>query len=421
MMARRITLRSNNKLFYTIISCYIFIAVFAPILANDQPLFVSIKGNYFFPAFSRSPYINLPDENNSEIRTRKISVDWKNLEADKIIFAPVSWSPTHSDLMNSYSSPFSRQQYLKKGIPADLPFRFRHFFGTGKTGNDLLSGLIHGTRTSIAIGFFSVLIAVFFGVILGGLAGYSGDEKIKISRGSLFIFLLMIIPAWFYSVYLRTEIISGAFNRNFLPGLFEVLLSIIIFLLIVAWPFLINFRSVPFLNKMIRLPLDSIISRFTEIFLSLPRLILILTLAALTKPSIFSIVLIIGLTSWTEIARLMRAQVLSLREMNYITAAKSFGLSTMQILYRHLLPNSFSQILVVAIFGVASAILTEAGLSFLGIGVPYGTATWGSLMFEAKENFTAWWLVVFTGLSIFLLLSSLYIIAGRMSKSAGNS
>ena len=91
-----------------------------------------------------------------------------------------------------------------------------------------------------------------------------------------------------------------------------------------------------------------------------------------------------------------------------IFAAKAMGAGTSRILIHHLIPNSIYQIAVAWTFGIASAILIETGLSFLGIGVPAGTATWGSLMFEARENYTAWWLVVFTGMAIFGLLSALY-------------
>ena len=180
------------------------------------------------------------------------------------------------------------------------------------------------------------------------------------------------------------------------------------------WPITIRFKSFPVLNKKINIPVDSIISRFIEIFLSLPRLILILTIAAICRPSVLTIILIIGLTSWTEIARMMRSQVLQLKEMNYIAAAKSFGASTIKVLTNHLLPNAMSQILVIWTVGIASAILLETGLSFLGVGVPPETATWGSLMFEAKENYQAWWLVIFTGVAIFSLLSSLYLIGNKL-------
>ncbi len=409
-----------NWLLFTVPAAYLFIAIFAPLLANDQPLYLSVNGKKYFPAFNSSPYIDLSNGNTGNL-VRKNSIDWKNFPADNVIFPLVCWSATQSDLLNTYSSPFSTQLYLKNGMITKLPFHFRHFLGTGKTGNDLLAGLIHGTRTSLTIGIFSMLIAVFIGVLCGGLAGYFGDNNLKISRGGLLIFLFLILPAWFYAFQCRSEIISHSFENNLIFGIIQITLSILLFLLITIWPFFINFRLISFLNKKIHLPVDSIISRFIEIFLSLPRLILILSVAVILKPSVTTIILIIGLTSWTEIARLMRAQVLSLREMNYITAAKSYGVKPLNIIVRHLFPNAFSPILVVWVFGIASAILTEAGLSFLGIGVPPSTATWGSLMFEAKENFTAWWLVVFTGLSIFLLLSNLYIIAGRINKIAAHS
>ena len=412
---------TSNRIYLGIISIYFFIAICAPFLANEKPLFISMKKTYYFPAFRSDPYINIQDSSGKYVKTRTNTIDWKNFKAEKIIFAPVCWSPLHSDLLNTYSSPFANQIYYKENKLINLPFRFRHFLGTGKTGNDVLSGIIHGARTSVLIGFLSMTIAVMIGIILGGIAGYLGDDKLKMKRGGLIACLIIIIPAWFYSFYIRFENLKTAFENNFFAGFFQTLISLVLFIFLLSLPLFINFKKFSVLNKKIHLPVDSMISRIIEIFLSLPRIILILTLAAITKPSVYSIIMIIGLTSWTEIARLMRAQVLQLKEMNYISAAKGFGLDTMKILYRHLLPNALSQIIVVWIFGIASAIIIETGLSFLGIGVPIETPTWGSLMFEARENYMAWWLVIFTGLSVFLLLSSLFIIASKMKLNRRHS
>jgi peptide/nickel transport system permease protein len=403
-------LHYRNKIYYPILGIYLLTALFANFLANEKPLYLSIHGQHFFPAFNSNAYINLPDENNNAKPVRISSIDWKNLKADKIIFAPVSWSPTHSDLQNTYVSPFSRQQYYRNDTLLELPILQRHFLGTGKTGNDVLSGLIHGTQTSMAIGFFSMLISVLIGSILGGIAGYLGDDKFNMSIGGIILSLMMILPAWFYSF----EIIY--FHLKFLSIQIAAFICIITFIAMIIWPFFINFR-IGFIGRKIRIPVDAIISRFIEIFLSIPRLILILTIASISRPSLLTIIIIIGFTSWTEIARLMRSQVLYIKELNYVSAARTYGMNTFSILHRHLFPNAFSQIVVVWIFGIASAILTEAGLSFLGVGVPVGTATWGGLMYEAKENFTAWWLIVFTGLAIFLLLNSLYKIAGKVQVS----
>ena len=406
--------KNISRIYFGIIIFYFFIAIFASLLANEKPLFFSINGKYYFPAFYNNPYIELPDSDGVLKKTRTNNIDWKNMKADRIIYAPVCWSPTHSDLLNTYSSPFANQQFYKAGKLVDLPFGFRHFLGTGKTGNDVMAGLIHGARTSVSIGFFSMSIAILLGIFLGGIAGYLGDDKLKISRGRLILSVLMLVPAWFYSFHIRIEILKESFSFSLFTGIFQLVISLFIFITLMTWPIILRFNSLPVMNKKLYVPVDSIVSRFIEIFLSIPRLILILTIAAISRPSVASIILIIGLTSWTEIARMMRAQVLQIREMNYIAAAKAFGTGTMKILSRHLLPNAMSQILVIWTVGIASAILTETGLSFLGVGVPPGTATWGSLMFEAKENYQAWWLVIFTGAAIFSLLSSLYLLGNKL-------
>lgn len=407
---------SNNKFLWTIASFYIVLALLAPILANEKPLYMYLNGQSFFPAFSNDPYITLADSNGTITKTRVNSVDWKNLRAETKIFPFVCWSPGKSDLLNSFSSPLYKQYFKSHDSIIELPFRFRHFLGTGKTGSDVLAGLIHGTRTSLSIGLFSIFIAILLGVFTGGVSGFFGDDKIKLRRGCLIISILMIIPAWFYSFHLRSTIISDSFQSSFGYGIVQLSIGFALFALIISLPFLLRFNSIQLLNKKIFLPVDSLISGFTGIFLSLPRLILILTLAAISRPSVIAIIFIIGTTSWTEISRLMRAQVLQLREMNFIDAATTMGMRTGKIISNHLLPNIRSQLLVLMVYGTASAILVETGLSFLGIGVPAGTATWGSIMYEARENYTAWWLVVFSGVAVFGLLWALYRIAGKIDR-----
>ncbi len=405
-----------------ILFCYVFIGVFAPLLANEKPLLIAINGNTFFPAFSGNPYSNLPDSTGKLVKTLSNNIDWKKIKAETKIFPPVSWSPLKSDLTNSFVSPLD-EQYFQNTINKNekLPFRHRHFLGTGKTGNDVLASLIHGCRTSLLIGFCSTLIAILIGICLGGMAGYFGDEQLKISRGSFLLSIILILPSWFYAFYLRQEILKNSFSYSMLFGMVHLTISIILFLCLILWPLLLRFSFSSFLQKKIPMPVDGLISRTLEIFLSLPRLILILTLAAITKPSVASLILIIGLTSWTETARMIRAQFLSLREMNYIAAAKTVGNSTFRILFIHLLPNAISQVIVLGIFGMASAILMETGLSFLGAGVPVETPTWGNLMFQARENYQAWWLVIFSGAAIFFLLISLNSLGNRIKQLKKNA
>ncbi len=149
--------------------------------------------------------------------------------------------------------------------------------------------------------------------------------------------------------------------------------------------------------------LDSIITRFIDIMLCLPTFILILSVVAFLKSSIFNIMVIIGLTSWMGVARLIRAEILSLKEREFIEAARAIGASDLRIIARHLIPNGISPVLVSATLGVAGAILLESALSFLGLGVQPPTPSWGNILTEAKSTLgIAWWITVFPGLAILI-------------------
>jgi ABC-type dipeptide/oligopeptide/nickel transport system permease subunit len=148
---------------------------------------------------------------------------------------------------------------------------------------------------------------------------------------------------------------------------------------------------------------DIVISRMTEFFMSIPVLILIIALlAVIDKPSIWQVMLVLGVTGWTSICRLTRAEFMKLRTLEYVTAARALGASVPRILFRHILPNAMAPVLVPITFGIAGAILTESGLSLLGLGSPPDTPSWGGLLNRGRENFeTMWWLILFPGLAIF--------------------
>jgi peptide/nickel transport system permease protein len=149
--------------------------------------------------------------------------------------------------------------------------------------------------------------------------------------------------------------------------------------------------------------IDSLIMRFVDIMLCFPAFFLILAVIAFLKPSIWNIMIIIGLTSWMGVARLVRAEFLSLRERDFVLAAQAIGAKDARIIFRHILPNAISPIVVSATLGVAGAILTESALSFLGIGVQPPTPSWGNMLIAGKQTLgTAWWLSVFPGLAILI-------------------
>ncbi len=148
---------------------------------------------------------------------------------------------------------------------------------------------------------------------------------------------------------------------------------------------------------------DRIIMRFVDIMLSIPAFFLILAVIAFIGPSIWNIMIVIGLTSWMGVARLVRAEFLSLKEREFILAARALGAGDMRIIFKHIMINSMAPVFVSAILGVAAAILVESALSFLGLGVQPPTPSWGNILTLGKDNIEiAWWLSVFPGLAILI-------------------
>lgn len=148
---------------------------------------------------------------------------------------------------------------------------------------------------------------------------------------------------------------------------------------------------------------DNIIMRFVDIILTIPTLFLILILVVFLGPSIFNIMFIIGLTSWTDIARIMRAEVMSLKKIAFVDAARLIGLRKRDIILKHILPNALSPVFVYMTFGISGAILIESGLSFLGLGVQPPYPSWGNILTAGKDYIhSAWWMVLYPGLAIFL-------------------
>jgi peptide/nickel transport system permease protein len=148
---------------------------------------------------------------------------------------------------------------------------------------------------------------------------------------------------------------------------------------------------------------DSVIMRSVDVMLSIPTIFLVLAVIAVLEPSIINIMIVIGLTSWMEPARLIRAEFISLREREFIVAAHAIGANDSRIIARHILPNGFSPVLVSATMGIGGAVLLESSLSFLGLGVQPPTPSWGSLLSAGKDNIEiAWWLSAFPGLAILI-------------------
>jgi peptide/nickel transport system permease protein len=156
---------------------------------------------------------------------------------------------------------------------------------------------------------------------------------------------------------------------------------------------------------------DSVLMRFVDIMLCFPSFFLILTVVALLGPSLFKVMVVIGITSWMGTSRFVRAEFLSLRERDFVQAAKALGVKDPRIIFLHILPNALAPVFVTATLDVATAILVEAGLSFLGFGVQPPAPSWGNILTEGRTYiFDAWWLTVFPGLAILITVLSFNLL-----------
>jgi peptide/nickel transport system permease protein len=223
-----------------------------------------------------------------------------------------------------------------------------HWFGTDSVGRDVFFRIIYGGQISLFIGVLAVTLEVSLGTIIGGMAGFYG-----------------------------------------------------------GW-------------------VDAVLMRFTEAMLAIPSLFLLIVLAKFIgrdvgqvtigsrtfSGSIGIVILVIGITSWMYLARIVRASVLSLKEREFIAASQALGATDVRIFFRHLIPNTTGPIIVAATLGLANAILTEAYVSFLGLGVQQPTSTWGNMMQQAQSFLTrgAWWMWVFPSVFIVLIIMSINLV-----------
>jgi peptide/nickel transport system permease protein len=290
--------------------------------------------------------------------------------------------------------------------------------GTDAIGRDVFSGLVHGTKTSLTVGIISMGIAAIIGIILGAIAGFYGDTNLVWSRFRYYLTIFGVVLGFFYGFIARTVVLSEGFSESMSSGLFQFSLSLFIWFFVILIINLIGkVKIAGFLGRDKKIPVDSIISRGIEILNSMPRLLLIITISAIMERSMVMLMIIIGVTSWTGIARFTRAEFLKIRELEYLQAAKALGYSSRRIIFKHALPNGLAPVFVSIAFGIASAILIVSGLSFLGIGVPDDVVTWGSLLSLGRQQFEAWWLVMYPGLAIFITIT-VYNLIGEGLRDA---
>jgi len=213
----------------------------------------------------------------------------------------------------------------------------RYFMGTDDLARDIFSGVVHGARVSLMVGFIAALTATLIGVIIGSISGYFGGIT------------------------------------------------------------------------------DDLLMKFCELFQSMPRFLFALVIVVFFGNTIWNVVVVIGILSWPRTGRLVRSEFLHLRESEFVMAAKGIGMSSARIIFKQILPNALHVVFVTASLEVGAAIITEAGLSFLGAGDP-NVMSWGRMLYNAQRFLrTAWWLAIFPGSAIFLTVLSLNLIGDGLN------
>ena len=271
-----------------------------------------------------------------------------------------------------------------------------YLMGTDELGRDLFARMLQGAWVSLTVGFVAVGISVIVGIFMGGIAGYFGQKHIRFDQiiitGILFIGGALLF--------------MGARNS----GVKLLIIGHACLFFFIIFEIFLKKKAMPGWFRILRkdaISIDTLIMRIVDIMLCFPSFFLILTVIALLPASIYNIMIVIGLTSWMGTTRFVRADFLSLREQDFVAAARALGVSNFRIIFRHMMPNAVTPVLISATIGVATAILTEAGLSFLGFGVPPPHATWGNILSNGKNYiFDAPWLTFIPGTAILTVVLS---------------
>ncbi|MEA2040240.1 MAG: ABC transporter permease [Thermodesulfobacteriota bacterium] len=280
--------------------------------------------------------------------------------------------------------------------PDEIPALGIYLLGTDDLGRDVFARMLQGAWVSLTVGFVAVGISILVGIFMGGIAGYFGENHIRLNH--ILMACLFFTGAGFLSM---GSIWTGL---GFICALLVDIFCWLYFRKLVKRDAMPGWLSA--LNKS-ALSVDTFIMRIVDIMLCFPSFFLILTVVALLPASIYNIMIVIGLTSWMGTTRFVRAEFLSLREQDFVTAARALGVNNFRIIFRHMMPNAVAPVLVSATIGIATAILTEAGLSFLGFGVPPPHATWGNILSDGKRFiFDAPWLTFIPGIAILLVVLS---------------
>ena len=384
--------RKWNHWSVKVIVFYVLVSLLTPFIANDLPLVRIYKGEWSFP------FLNQDQE---------YSFSEKTMDGVFDIHAPFGYSSGKGDPFNmSFRGPLDQQfAENEKGDLVDIPYAKRHWFGTNLLGSDLLADILYGTRISMFISVIATLLASILALFLGFLAGWYGPGSLKLSAVKTVLIFLLV----FYWCHLLLNI------QNRGDGWLGWIISVFIFILLLK--VMMKWKMISSSKFKLSIPVDAIFLRFTELFSAIPRVILVLAFIQLLSASILSIILLLAISAWVDLARIVRAELQSIKSMTYMDAAVMSGIKGARLLLIQVLPNIWPAVLVYMLYTFAGNIAIEAGLSFLGFGLPATVKTLGGLIAEGKNNFDAWWMILFPGLWLSILIYAMFSLSDRLRRT----
>ncbi len=393
-----------------VLGALVVMALGRDLIANGRPLYCRIDGQVFFPGLRsvwRGPDVPYGHPVLDSLQRHFL---WRLYAYEAAVFALVPFSPGELP-----TRPDTTVRQARPGAVHPLGAQpFRHWLGTDTRGYDVAAGLVGGARVALLAGSLAMCLAFVVGVLMGALAGYWGDDRLCVRRGPFWAWLLSLPLAIFYAGVLPLWLPEGvAWWWRFAVGFGAVVLVSGVALLLgralCRWSFW---------RYSMALPIDLVVMRLAEAFMAVPGLVAIVAFAALLRQqtqALWAMVALIGLFSWPGVALFVRAEMLRIRQMDYIAAARGLGLSEGRILLRHALPNALKPAYTVFALGVAGAILLEASLSFLGYGDQHLIgATWGSLLQNARTSPQLWWVSLPPGLAISLTVMALHTLGEHL-------
>ncbi len=407
---RRFWSKWYNKLLLGLLSIMVFITIFADFLANNRPLYCVHQGETHFPVYLEYKQWIFDTPRPDAF----LNDDWKSVDYEKAIWPLVAYKSGELDIDNmGFVAPGKGKKSSDNWKP--------HLLGTDRKGRDVASGMIHGTRVALLIGLIAMFIAFIIGVLLGSMAGYYGDNGIHVSRVRVILNVIAIPWVYFWAYYVRRFALADAAANGPFFFLGELFISLVILFLVFGVAHLLAsiIERIPRLGNKKPFPLDSLIMRGIEVVSTMPTIVLVLAVVSIVSQSLFWVMATIGLVGWTGIARLIRGELMRIRELGYIEASRALGFSEIRIMWRHAIPNALGPVLIHTAFGIAAAVLIEAFLSFLGIGSSADMMTWGKLLKQAKGEMEAWWVALFPGGAIFVTVT-LFNLIGQGIMSAMN-